>query len=132
MIYADYGYYRDIYQGNLIEEADFDRLALRASQRLDALTRYRAEAAFARMPGLLRDATCAMAEVWLQAERGNPLLPGDKAIRLEITGRHHVGYLETESTAGSNGQAAMEKALYRAAWQHLGGTGLLYRGIMGC
>ncbi len=128
MVYADYAYYDRIYRGNAVPEAEFDRLARRASERVDALTLGRAEAAFERMSLAIKDATCAVAEALLEAERGNPLLPGGQAVKMEITGRHHVAYRDAESTAGEAGRQATERAVRRAAAVHLARTGLMWRG----
>ena len=132
MVYADYAYYTKTYLGNAIEKPDFPRLVLRASERIDAMTFCRAEAFFVHTPEPVSKAACAIAEVLLQAERGNALL-GDGGtnprVQTEITGKEHITYFASMDTAGESGQAAVERSIRQVARQYLALTGLLYAGV---
>lgn len=134
MVYADYNYYAGTYLGAAIAEEDFFRLIRRASERIDAMTFYRAAAYFEdeadRQP--LQNAACAIAEILQQSEIGSTL-SGDEEqrarIQTEITGQYHMTYFASLDTATAAGQAAIEQALTQAAKQYLYPTGLLYLGV---
>lgn len=132
MDYADYGYYTDAYLGTAIAAEDFPRLARRASERVDYLTFQRAARYYDTNPAPVQNATCAIAEVLQQVERGNLLAQTGGVIQSEATGKHHVTYAVPTSTMTENGQRAMDKAVMSVATQYLLPTGLLYRGVTRC
>lgn len=110
MVYADYNFYTGSFLGSDISEADFPRLALRASQFLDYYTRGKAE----KNPDLvdLKMACCAVAEAYSKA--------GNKSgIKSESVGSYSVSYADEKETSA---------ALVSVARQYLANTGLLYRG----
>jgi len=132
MVYADYTYYTKEYLGNAIAESDFPRLALRASERIDAMTFDRAAAYYEHTPEPVASATCAIAGILLQSERGNALLGKDgidPRVQTEITGKEHITYFAPPDTAGEAGQAAVERRIQQAARQYLALTGLMYAGV---
>lgn len=131
MVYADYSYYTDTFLGNAIAEADFPRLAKRASDRIDILTRSRAVDCYAKYPAPVRDAVCAIAEILQQGERGNALT-GEAVVRSETTGKHSVTYAAVQDASTETGQAALNARINAAAWQYLAHTGILYRGVETC
>lgn len=131
MVYADYSYYTGTFLGNAIAEADFPRLAKRASERIDLLTRSRAAAYYGEFPAPVRDAACAIAEILQQAERGNALA-GAAIIQSESTGKHSTTYAATQDASTESGQAALNARINGVAWQYMGYTGLLYRGVETC
>lgn len=70
MVYADYDFYTDVYNGKAIPAGDWPALAMRASAYIDALTFGRL-AAGAEIDDAARLAVCAVAEAerrWAQAE----------------------------------------------------------------
>lgn len=110
MSYVDFAFYKDTFLGVDINEKDFPRLALRASQFLDYYTQGRAEKNSSLVA--LKMACCAVAEVYAKV--------GDKnGIASESVGSYSVSY-SGETDAGA--------AMATAARQHLANTGLLYRG----
>ena len=127
MIYADYAFYKDSYFGTSIQEADFPRLALRASAFLDYYTMGRAE----KNADLeaLKMACCAIAEAQqtVDAAQASTLkaASGD-GIKSESVGSFTRTYQTASETAAASESA---KASFAAlARQYLAHTGLLYRG----
>ena len=139
MVYADYEYYKATYLGAAIQEAEFPRLALRASAFLDYYTQGRA----ALNHGLdaLKMACCAVAEQYQTIDAAQAL--AQKALSATLSSG---GELQSQSvgswskTYRSGGESAQQAAtaaqaakasIASVAAQYLVGTGLLYRG-MGC
>lgn len=139
MAYADYEYYKDTYLGTAIKEADFPRLALRASSFLDYYTQGRA----AQNVDLdaLKMACCAVAEQYQYVDTAQSLAQKSLTASLETDGElqsQTVGsWSKTYRSGGETAQQAATAAqtaqvsLAAAAMQYLAGTGLLYRG-RGC
>ena len=65
MAYAEYEFYKDSYLGNAIPESEFPRLALRASEYIDANADTKQAS-----PDQLRKACCSVAEVMQSIEHG--------------------------------------------------------------
>lgn len=129
MIYADYPYYVNSFYGTAIDEDDFPRLALRASQFLDYYTQGRAKEN-ADLDAV-KMACCAIAERVFVVEAANSAavksVSGD-GLKSESVGSYSVSY-ETASEKINAAQGAREG--YAAiAREYLAHTGLLYRG--GC
>lgn len=113
MIYADYDYYRSVYGGKAVPEADFYGLSRQASARIDQMTFGRIDARWA-MDLRVKDACCAAVEcLYAQAQGG------------EIASATNDGYSETYVTSGKT----PEQRLWQAAAQYLVMTGLLYQGV---
>jgi hypothetical protein len=125
MSYADFDFYTNTYLGALIAQADFDRLALRASEQIDRMTFQRAAAVVeagedADTIALIGMATCAIAERIQDVEAEG----GADAIQSERVGNHSVTYAETSSRRLTAGQKYEE-----AGNTYLASTGLMYRGF---
>lgn len=139
MAYADYKYYTTTYLGTAIDEANFPRLALRASTFLDYYTQGRA----AQNPDLdaLKMACCAIAEQYQYIDTAQSLAQKSLSAFLESDGElqsQTVGsWSKTYRSGGDSAQQALssvqtaQAALGALAQQYLAGTGLLYRG-RGC
>lgn len=115
MAYADFDYYKNSFLGSAIDESEFPRLALRASQFLDYYTRNKAKDYI--KDDAVKNACCAVAEAYQIAERSE----GKSGIASESVGSYSVSY-----TTDQNAKAALSNV----AMQYLAFTGLLYRG--GC
>lgn len=113
MTYADYSFYNEKFLGSSIEESDFDRLALRASQFLDYYTMNRAKDYT--KDDAVKNACCAVAEAYRIAEQTE----AKSGVASESVGSYSVSYRD--------GQNATEM-LVKAARQYLAFTGLLSRG----
>lgn len=120
MAYADFTIYSDTYMGVAIAQADFPRLALRASEFIDQVTHDRAAAVVEADTdntaiASIQMATCAVAE---------------KIQELEVSG----GTLASESV-GRGFSATYQSKLFddgqliRVAKKYLGRTGLMYSGF---
>lgn len=137
MSYADFEFYTTEYLGDVIAEADFPRLALRASAFLDYYTRGKA----AKTPDLsaLKMACCAVAERYVLIDAA------DKSANAAITAAEGQGlqsqtvgsWSRTYRVGGETAAAALDAAggarasLAAAAMMYLSGTGLIYRGCCG-
>ena len=140
MIYADYDFYRSEYFGQIIEEADFPRLALHASQYIDYITQGRAD----RSAGLeaVKMCCCALAEHYQTIETAQALAQkhlaagaADSAeVQSETVGSWSRSYRSGGDSAQSAAQAAEagRSALLDDARRYLTNTGLLYRGGRRC
>lgn len=140
MAYADYEFYVSTYLGTAIQEADFPRLALRASSFLDYYTQGRA-GENAELDAL-KMACCAVAEEYQTIETAKALAKKALSASLSTEGgelqSQSVGsWSKTYRSAGESAEqaaasaAGAQSALSSAANQYLAGTGLLYRG-RGC
>lgn len=117
MIAVDYSFYTDTFRGTA-EEADFNRLAVKASAYLDRVT-------FDRITDSLptgtlirvRLALCELVDALQLNERGGGVA-SESNDGVSITYVTGVGTAKTE-----------DQRLYDAVALYLGGTGLLYRGV---
>ena len=120
MPYADYTYYLQTYVGDVIGEADFLRLATRASSFLDRLTFGRA-ASDTDNTDAIKNAMCAVAEEIYSVEQDGGL----DGIASESIGSSSVTY------ADNSARRMVREARYQnAARQYLGSTGLMYMGFL--
>lgn len=122
--YADFVFYSTVYLGTAIAQADFPRLALRASEAVDRLTFNRASAIVTAATDTdaidrIQKATCAIAEEIQKQD-----MTGVDGLTSERLGNYSVTY-------GEGAQAAMTNAqrLSNAARMYLGSTGLMFRGF---
>ena len=121
-MYASYQDYIERFCGRAIpDEADFNRLALRADTVLDRLTYGRA-AKYHDREGKFAMACCAVTEkLYEQADRQR--CSGDRSgIASETVGDYHVQFRKTDG-------AALTAELAALAELYLYGTGLMYRGV---
>ena len=124
-MYADYSFYTNVYFGNVITEAEFERLSARASAFLDYYTRGKAKSN-ADLHAL-KMACCAIAEQQKQVEStAENASQSGSGIKSESVGSYSVTY----QTAAEKANAAEAARLTFAsiARQYLADTGLLYRG----
>lgn len=125
MAYADFDYYEDIYLGTAIAEADFPRLALKASAQIDRITFSRAAAIItadddATAVAAIQNATCEVAEE-LQRQEQSANADG---ITSESQGQYSVSYARHSSRARTNQQKIEDAA---KIW--LETTGLMFAGF---
>ena len=113
MAYADFQYYKDTFLGNAIEDVDFPRLSLRASEYIDAHTGGIIPQLSA-IPEEVQKVTCAVAEKMQAHEKG-----------AEVTSESVGSYSVTYKTSNSSYEQELGKVLRL----YLGNTGLLYRGL---
>ena len=120
--YARFLDYIERFGGRAItDEADFNRLALRAGPVLDRLTGGRA-ARYQDREGKLALACCAVTEKLYEQEERKQREAGSETILSEKVGDWQVRY----RTAG---RAELNAELAALAEMYLFGTGLLYRGV---
>ncbi len=119
MAYATYSYYTNTYLGTAIAEADFPRLALRASTWIDRLTFDRA-VNDTENTNALSNACCAIAED-IQRNEANG---GNDAIQSEAIGQNSVSYAATSSKMLTAGETYQKSAAL-----YLENTGLMFAGF---
>lgn len=115
MVYADFSYYQNTYHGTM-SEADFNRLSRQASAYLDRVTFGRIDAKISGSYKIM-DACCAVADAYLLNEHGG-------GVASETNDGISVDYV-----AGISNTKTDDQRLREAVSLHLGGTGLLYRGV---
>lgn len=134
MIYADYDYYRNEYFGNAVQELDFQRLALHASQYIDYITRGRARSDIEEV----KMCCCALAEQQQTIETAQALAKislsagavDGAEVQSETVGSWSRSYRSGGDSAQSAAQAeaAAKSVMLDIARRYLANTGLLYRG----
>jgi hypothetical protein len=122
--YADYTFYTGTYLGTAIVSANFARLALRASEQIDALTFDRAAAIITTGTDTtlivkIKNATCAVAEE-IQDQETNDI----DGITSESVGSYSVSFGATSSKTLTN-----QTKLSNTARVYLGNTGLMFKGF---
>ncbi len=141
MIYANYDYYANEYFGKGVQEEDFRRLALRASQYIDYITQGRAEARSELEA--VKMCCCALAEQYqtietAQALARSSLSAGMNGTSGELQSQTVGGWSKSYRSGGDSAQAASQAAesgqssLLATARHYLANTGLLYRGMRCC
>ena len=119
MAYADYTHYSTVYLGNSIAEADFPRLALRASAQIDRLT-YNRAATDTDNTTAIKNAMCAVAEEIQRQEQSDNV----DGITSESQGRYSVSY-----SANSNRSRTNQQKILDAAKLWLNSTALMFPGF---
>ena len=140
--YADYNFYTEEYCGNDISEDNFNRLAIRASDKLDQLTFDRLVDNFPsddRTATKVKKAVCALAEVIQSIEQSKQANSYETGADGTLKGRTIASISagsESISFANNNAMAAVaidvkaQETLYLDTVRpYLQGTGLLYAGI---
>lgn len=93
MVYADYAFYTDEYYGNAIPEEDFPRLAFRASVFIYAYTRGISDEVTGRDMEMVKQATCAIAEIMLdESIMEASAFSGGQAVSSESVGSWSKSY----------------------------------------
>ena len=118
MAYTTYEFYTSSYQGNSIPEADFARLAERASEYIDYITFGRA-IDYDDTKNLLQKACCAVAETIKINENGGGVVA------------ETVGKITRNYAAGVSTTPTESQRLYTAVSRYLLREGLLYLGVDG-
>lgn len=126
MIYADYSYYKDDFQGNRIAEADWPACAREASAYIDCITYGRLKGHPERITDDVKMAVCGVAEaIYSQISITSSHAPG---ISSESVGGQSVSYLSP-----ADEQEAKAKDMRDAVNLYLPpGNPLRYAGVSGC
>jgi len=121
MAYADYTYYSTSYLGYSIAEAEFPRLAMKASAALDEMTFGRAEAeTVGATVEKIKKAMCAIAEEMNRQEQSDNL----DGIASESQGQYSISY-----NANSSRMKSSQTKIEQAARVWLANTYLLFAGF---
>jgi len=132
-MYADFTYYKELYYGQQIADADvFRTAAARASEYMDSVTFGRLESgvpeAFAEP---VKKCCCALAEAFYLQQQAYTCAStdGTGAKKSETQHNYSVTYSTPAETLASllNGRS-FSAYLYSICMRYLGRTGLLYRG----
>lgn len=126
-MYADYTFYTTQYLGSSIAEADFNRLATRASEIIDDLTHGRAAAYVQDHPddNKVKMACCALAENYRAIENAR-VSAASGELQSESVGAYSRSY-----RSGAEIMMSVEADNRKILRRYLGSTGLLYGGV-GC
>lgn len=124
MQYAEHAFYRSEYLGDRItDESTFNRLATRASAKLDHYTMGRISQTDCGVAVQL--AVCSMAEILFWEEKRKNAHEGR-----EISSESNDGYSVSFGGSSEADIAAFsEKSLYQAAYAYLSQTGLMDFGV---
>ena len=124
MQYAEHAFYRSEYLGDRIsDESTFNRLATRASAKLDHYTMGRISQTDCGIE--VRLAVCSMAEILFWEEKRKNAHEGR-----EISSESNDGYSVSFGGSSEADMAAFsEKSLYQAAYAYLSQTGLMDFGV---
>ena len=124
MQYAEHAFYRSEYLGDRItDESTFNRLATRASAKLDQYTMGRISQTDCGIS--VRLAVCSMAEILFWEEKRKNAHEGR-----EISSESNDGYSVSFGGSSETDMAAFsEKSLYQAAYAYLSQTGLMDFGV---
>jgi len=117
--YVDFTFYDGTYLGVAIAEADFDRIALRASEIIDQITFGRAEDDTDNETAI-KMANCAVCDVFYSIEQGG----GSDDIESERIGNNAVSYGEN-----STQRMTASQQYETAARLYLDSTPLMYQGF---
>lgn len=124
MRYAEYTFYQTEYLGDRItDESTFNRLALRASERLDYFT-------FGKIDGedvsdSARLAVCSMADILFWEEKRKNAHDGR-----ELASESNDGYsVSFASASETERQGLTDRQLYQAAYVYLSQSGLMDFGV---
>lgn len=125
--YADYAFYTGTYLGIAIAEADFPRLATRASEIIDRLTFQRSAAIVSEgtdtaLINAIKLATCAVADEFQKTEQREA--DGGGVIASERQGQYAIAYVEA-----NDAKLSADARYLNAARLYLGQTKLLYAGF---
>lgn len=122
MRYAEYDFYQNTYLGERITDEDtFNRLALRASERLDYFTFGRIDQTD--VSDSVRLAVCAMADILFWEEKRKNAHEGR-----ELASESNDGYSVSYAGA-SNIEGLDNRQLYQAAYVYLSQSGLMDFGV---
>ncbi|MBR1677322.1 MAG: hypothetical protein IJ706_10975 [Clostridia bacterium] len=124
MKYAEFSFYQTEYLGDRItDESTFNRLALRASERLDYFT-------FGKIDGSdvsdsVRLAVCSMADILFWEEKRKNAHEGR-----ELASESNDGYsVSFASASDTERQGLTDRQLYQAAYVYLSQSGLMDFGV---
>lgn len=114
--YVDYQYYRDVFHGSSMSEAEFPNAEIEAEAFVDAVTFGRIRR-LDEVPVCVKDAICSAADVMHEYLRGR---------ESDIASENNDGYSVTYRAAVKAEDC--EKAMKVKVKRHLSGTGLMYAG----
>ena len=142
MAYCDYEFYQTEYMGNIITEADFPRLAERASEKLDLLTFDRLSVSEGNITAdteldekiqkRIKKAVCKLAELLgdIEAATDASREHGGMEVSSVSSGSESISYNNNSLVGAVLTDAKAQNRLFNdIAAEYLAGTGLMYAGI---
>lgn len=114
--YVDYRYYRDIFHGSAMTEAEFPNAEIEAEAFVNAVTFGRLRR-LDKIPDCVKDAICSAADVMGEYSKG---------MESDISSESNDGYSVTYKAALKSEEC--EKSMKAKVKRHLSGTGLMYGG----
>lgn len=139
MAFCDYEFYKNEYLGNLITEAEFPRLAMRASERLNYITYGRLHIVGEHIKFVegcidtfvdewteekIKKCTCAIAEKINDVDMANQAMrqAGGVGVKSVSSGSESISFSDVVSPKDLNNE------IYAIGKEYLTSTGLLYAG----
>lgn len=122
MPYVDYEYYKNNYLGGLVDETDFPKLSLRASEMIENICSYKIGSLELKSPFIqdkIRKATCAQID-FIEINGGIDFL--DEVNTSSVT-------LGKFSFSGPSNEFEGNSKISNRVYEYLWPTGLLYRGM---
>ena len=141
MAFCNYEYYKNEYLGNLIAEADFPRLAMRASEKLNTITYGRLHIVGEHIKFIegcidtfldewteekIRKCTCAIADHLYDVEMANNAMrqAGAVGVKSVSSGSESISFSDVTVNSMQN----LNSEIYQIGKEYLTSTGLLYAG----
>ncbi len=135
MKYTTYGFYKEKYYGDSIEESLFPKWEDRAADKLDQMTDgHINDATKTEFDERIQKATCALADLLYQIDykTAHANDPKNGNIKSMSSGGQSISFGSNETAVDKalGDKAAQNRLCYDAVCEHLSGTGLLYAGVL--
>ena len=135
MKYTTYGFYKEKYYGDSIEESLFPKWEDRAADKLDQMTDgHINDATKTEFDEQIQKATCALADLLYQIDykTAHANDPKNGNIKSMSSGGQSISFGSNETAVDKTlgDKAAQNRLCYDAVCEHLSGTGLLYAGVL--
>ena len=134
MKYTTYGFYKEKYYGDSIEESLFPKWEDRAADKLDQMTDgHINDATKTEFDERIQKATCALADLLYQIDykTAHANDPKNGNIKSMSSGGQSISFGSNETAVDKalGDKAAQNRLCYDAVCEYLSGTGLLYAGV---
>lgn len=135
MKYTTYGFYKEKYYGDSIEESIFPKWEDRAADKLDQMTGgHINDVTKTEFDERIQKATCALADLLYQIDykTAHANDPKNGNIKSMSSGGQSISFGSNETAVDKTlgDKAAQNRLCYDAVCEHLSGTGLLYAGVL--
>lgn len=135
MKYTTYGFYKEKYYGDSIEESLFPKWEDRAADKLDQMTDgHINDVTKKEFDERIQKATCALADLLYQIDykTAHANDPKNGNIKSMSSGGQSISFGSNETAVDKSlgDKVAQNRLCYDSVCEHLSGTGLLYAGVL--